>query len=268
MKRILCLILSMLCCLFLFTGCASKTAKLLVSTDFADSALLKQLMQAFHDETGYTIQLDAKSNTDVEKAVKKGDFEAALVMTQSAYTKLTSGEWIGGDVFYNTLYLIGPKNDPASVHNLGHYAVTDVLKHLSITGGKFVHPSLVTALGMQDVTMWLKVDTAATGSQRIIAADDGQQMIKAASDQSAYALTTRQNWAKFGAQYTNLKVLLSGIPGMMDQYTILAKKINTKPNAAQAFCQWMMGQKAKSIVQSFFEANATVPAFESNIPAQ
>ena len=65
-----------------------------------------------------------------------------------------------------------------------------------------------------------------------------------------------------------MKVLLSGIPGMMDQYVVLAKKIKDKPNAAQAFCQWMMGQKARSIIVAYMEPNANVPAFQSNLPAK
>ncbi len=268
MRRILCFLLTLPLCLLLFSGCASKTAKVLVRSEFADSALLSQLMQAFHDETGYTVKLDARDNDDVETAVKKGDFDAALVLTQSAYEKLGSGEFIGGNVFYNTLYLVGPANDPASVHSLGNFTASDVLKHLAITGFRFVHPSLLTPLGMQNVSMWLRVDATLNNNQYQIAADAAQAMLTLANSQGAYAFTTRQNWAQFGSQSTGLKVLLSGVPGMMDQYVVLAKKIKDKPNAAQAFCQWMMGQKARSIIVAYTEPNATVSAFQSNIPAQ
>jgi ABC-type tungstate transport system permease subunit len=272
MKRVLSMAIALLACLLL-TACGGKTAKLLVSTDFSNSALLKQLVDAFTKETGITLTLDAKSNADVEGAVKNGAFDAALVITQSATAKLTSGEWIGGAVFYNTLDLIGPKNDPASVHSLTHFAAKDVLKHLSMTSAtsttiKFVHPNLVTVLGMKDAELWLSVNAAATPSQFFSGDDDGQQMVQLANQQGAYAFITRQNWALYKSAGPNLTVLLSGIPGMMDQYTVLAKKISGNPNAAQSFCQWMMGQSARSIVLAYSEQGATVPAFESNIPAK
>ena len=122
MKRMLCFLLTLPLCLFLFSGCASKTAKVLVSSDFADSALLAQLMQAFHDETGYTVKLDAKDNNDAENAVKKGNFDAALLLTQSAYEKLGSGEFIGGNVFLQYLISRRPhkrscqRSQPGQLH--------------------------------------------------------------------------------------------------------------------------------------------------------
>lgn len=268
MKKVLCLIICIVLCVVALTGCGGKTAKVLVSSDFADSLLLSQLTSAFSEETGYKVKLVIKDNDEVEKAVSKGDFDAALCITTSAAEKLQSGEWIGGGVFFNTMYLIGPKNDPASVRHLGQYAIADVLKHITLTGFSFVHPSLITPLGLRDVAMWLKVDATQNEAQRIFAADSAEQLVQTANNQGAYAIVTRQNWAQYGASATNATVLLSGIPGLMDQYTVLAKQIEKKPDASQAFCQWMLGQKARSIIASYTENDSLVPAFESNIPVQ
>ncbi len=271
MKKFLCIFLCTLLLLMLVSGCGkNKVAKVLISEEIADSALVTQLTDAFTAQTGYKVDFIAQDRGNVERTLEKDDFDAALVITQNAADKLGSGEWIGGSVFFDTLCLIGPQNDPASARHLGEYAMRDILKHLTLTSFSFVHPSLVTPLGMKDVSLWLMVDATPDTEQFLLAQDAGQQMILLANEQGAYAITTREDWTRYGEEAGNLTVLLTGVAGITDQYTVLAKKIEEgkDPSAAQAFCQWMMGQDARNIIVNYREPDALTPVFESNIPAQ
>jgi ABC-type tungstate transport system permease subunit len=266
MKKILCLALCAIALLAVLTGCANKTAKLLVCDDFSKSPLLKQLTEAFRTETGYSVKLVVKNRKDIEKAVAKGDFETALVVTREAAQKLSDGSYIGGAVFYDSLYLIGPKGDPASARHLGQYAVTDVLRHIALTGFPYVHPNLITPLGARNIALWLSVDAAPNLENMTVAPDAGAEMIRIANEKGAYAIVTRQDWAVFGGGAPNLSVLNAGMPGMSDQYVVLAKKPGDKAGPSQAFVQWMMGQNARAIILAYVAPDTTVPAFESNIP--
>ncbi len=180
MKRMLCFLLCVLLLTAALSGCGkSKVAKVLVSKELADTALVAQLSDAFTAQTGYTVELVKKDRKEIEKALEKDDFDAALVIAQNT-EKLQSGEWIGGNVFFDTLYLVGPKNDPASAAHLSKYAISDVLKHLTLTGYTFVHPALITPLGMRDVSLWLMADATPETDQFILAQDAGQRLIQAA----------------------------------------------------------------------------------------
>jgi len=270
MRKSLILMLCALLTIAALAGCGKKKAKVMVSDALADSGLLAQLSEAFTAETGYTVEFESKNRAASEKALEKNDFDAALVITNNAAEKIGSGQWFGGPVFYDTLYLIGPQNDPASARHLGQYATRDILKHLTLTGFSFVHPNITTPLGIKDVSLWLMVDATPNEEQFLLAPDDAQQMIALANGQGAYALVDRAAWTQYGGEASNSAVLLSGIAGIMDQYTVLAKQIKEgeEPSAAQAFCQWMMGQSARNIVVNYREPDSAVAAYESNIPAQ
>lgn len=271
MKRFLSIFLCGVLLVAALSGCGkSKVAKVLINEELADSPLIAQLTEAFNTETGYTVELVTKNRTDVDAMVEKGEFDAALVITQNAAEKLQNGAYIGGRVFYDTMVLIGPKHDPASAAHLGGYAISDILKHLTLTGFTFVHPNLVTSLGMKDVSLWLKVEATPDAEQFVIAQDAGQQMIHLANEQGAYAITTRELWALNGEGEENLAVLLSGISGITDQYTVLAKPVEEgeDPSAAQAFCQWMVGQTARDIIVNYQTQDAAIPAYLSNIPEE
>ena len=268
MKKLLFLLLCALLIAIAVTGCA-QSAKVLISARLAESPLLGYLGEAFAQETGLKVEFEARDDAGIQSALADNQFEAALVLEGDAADKLAQGEWTGGKVFYDTLYLIGPEKDIACTQFMTQYPIGDILKQITLTSFAFAHPSPITPLGMRDIALWLAVDATPAEEQLLIATDDGQQLIHLASENEAYALISRDGWARYGGEVENLAVLLPTAQGITYQYVVLAAPVEEgkEPTPAQQFCQWMQGQTARTIVTQYKMPEAQVSAFESNVPA-
>lgn len=247
-----------------------QAAKITMTEELADSALFTELADAYRQETGQSIKADRKELSDIQAQVNDGKAECALApLPAETGDMISQGVYGGYPVFYDTMLIVGPKDDPARVKHLGKYKAQDVLKHLNLLGQTFVHPAKGTELQTR-INALLQQAGLEAGDWYVEAADDGVQMLQTAKDRGGYAFISRENWAAYGAQFPELEVLNQRLSGMVDQYYLIAK-----PNAkegetspANAFLEWMKGDTARNLVQAYKLENAQTPAFELNEPGE
>ena len=267
MKKRVLLCLGTLALAVMLAGCGGNTARVLVNESFAQTDLFTQLCQAFEQETGYKLSANKKNEEQITKALADSQFDAALVVTDTAAEPLNNGTWTGRALFYDTLLFVGPEKDLSCVSYLTQYSAADVLKHIALTGASFVHAPEGTELQTQEAALWSIAQTTPDAERYLAAGDDGQALLQTASEQGAYTLVTRQTWAQYGAQYEGLKVLNSKLPGIMEQYYILGKPAEEgqeEPTAAQTFVQWMQGDTARGLIAAYQSEGHATTDFEVN----
>ena len=252
---------------FIIGSCfGKKTAKVMMTQAMADSALFAQLAKAYKEETGQTAKAQAATEDELQAAVTEGKAGCILApFTPDINDTLETGAYQGAPVFYDTYLIVGPKEDPARVKHLGRYKAQDALKHLSLLEQTFVHPA--SGSGLQEKINGLLQQAGLTvGDWYVEAADDGQQMLQTAQEKKGYAFVSRENWAVYGGDVPELEVLNQRLVGMVDQYYLLAKPNEKEGEQSpdNAFLEWMKGDTARGIVDSYREEGRQTPPFQVN----
>lgn len=250
--------------LLAFTGCSSaKKAKIEIDEAMSEKGLIEMLAETFNNETDYTVTLKDKSSKDIASKLDSNKF-AGLIMLGDDTTAKTIQErgLTGGEFCYDTLVLVGPRSDKSGLAQLSNVSGPELLKHIALTKSNFVHAPADTALGKREAAMWASADLTPEGDWYLQASGDGKAVLDEALGKSAYALIDRQTFAENASNYDQLAVMQRGLSGMSERYFAIAPAIKEgkSENAAQAFANWLLSERAIELIGSY-NRKADEPAF-------
>ena len=244
-----------------FAKAAGEEEILLMATTTStdNTGLLEYLMPAFTEKTGIGIKW---ISTGTGKALKLGencDVDVLLVHApQAEIDFIDKGFGIDRrEIMYNDFVLIGPTDDPA---NISGKTVSEALQAVRSSSNIFVSRGDESGTHKMERALWQGADIP-TPEQETWYRQSGQGMlptITMAAELRGYTLTDRGTYIKYesaAAGKPSLVILVEGDTVLLNQYSVMPVNPKHCPSVkyekAQAFSDWMAGEKAQQLIGEF-----------------
>lgn len=242
--------------MLLGTTIQAETLRVAVTTSFENSGLAGVLLPQIKTDTGITVQLLVVGTGQAIRLGEAGDVDAILVHARAAEEAfVTQGHGMHRrEIMYNDFVVIGPKHDPAVVHQ----ADTIVTAFQAIEGAKpqFVSRGDDSGTHKAELALWAAADLSPEQFEswyKEVGAGMGAALNTAAG-LNAYVLSDRASWLNFGNK-ADLALLFAGDPALFNQYTYIPvsadKGAHIRHDAALRLEQWLTSDTAKGLIDDY-----------------
>ena len=126
--------------------------------------LMRELLPAFHQASGYEVQVIAVGTGKALRMGREGDVDVVLVHAPGAEKKFVDGGY-GVDrkgVMYNDFVIVGPQSDPAGVLASGD--ATDALRRVAAAKALFVSRGDDSGTHKKERGLWRSAGVVPAGS--------------------------------------------------------------------------------------------------------
>lgn len=253
-------------------ACAQKTPenpviRLSTTTSVNDSGLLPYLQPQFEADTGYTLEItSAGTGAAIEKG-RTGDADCLLVHAKASEEAFIEEGFATERIpfMYNYFVIAGPEGDPANV--AGCATAAEAFKAIAAAKCAFISRGDDSGTHKAELKIWTAAELSPDAAADAWYVSAGQGMgacITMAAEQRAYVLTDK---ATFLAHEMNesLKLLLEESDDMKNTYSMLAISpeawSDTNIDGANAFIEWMQGEKAQKLIAEYGVAEYGEPLF-------
>jgi tungstate transport system substrate-binding protein len=233
---------------------------LATTTSTKDSGLLDELLPAFEDETGYTVEVISVGSGEAIALGEQGEADVLLVHSPAAekeFVEAGHGDADGRiEVMYNDFLLVGPENDPAGI---GEEAGSDAIaafKAIYGTQSVFVSRADDSGTHKKELAIWEAAALSPSGEWYIEAAAGMGDVIAMADEKLGYTLSDRATWLNLSST-TELKLLCEKDPSgiLRNQYAVICvnpeKNENINEEGAKAFQNWLLGDEAQKMIGEY-----------------
>ncbi len=238
-------------------ACAADEMKLAVTTSFHNSGLSDVLLPEIKKDLGLEVQLLVVGTGQALRLGAAGDVDAILVHSKQAELDfVTQGNAPHRtEIMYNDFVLVGPSDDPAAVANAKH--IVEALTAIKTASHPFVSRGDESGTHKKERALWhaANEDPTTFPSDWYMAVGAGMgASLNAASGMSAYILSDRASWLKFGNK-GDLALLFAGDEALFNQYAYLPINAQTHPHvndkAAHALENWLISDRAKDLINGY-----------------
>ncbi|HEY7596621.1 MAG TPA: substrate-binding domain-containing protein [Actinophytocola sp.] len=265
-------VLAFLTVLFSLAACGSdqaagpsdgKSMILATTTSTQDSGLLDELLPAFTKDTGWQVKPLAVGSGQAIELGRRGEADVLLVHSPEAEEKFVA-EGTAGErrlVMHNDFVIVGPADDPAGIHGL---PAAEAMRKIATAKAGFVSRGDESGTHAREKQLWEEDQIVPSGQWYRSTGQGMGDTLRVASETSAYTLSDR---ATYLAQKENLslEVLSEGDEALLNVYHVIemTKRAGEKvqPDAAKAFADWMVGERAQKMIGDFGAEKFGQPLF-------
>ncbi|MDL2257762.1 ABC transporter substrate-binding protein [Eubacteriales bacterium OttesenSCG-928-K08] len=238
-------------------GPANPIIRLSTTTSVNDSGLLPYLQPEFEADTGYKLEItSAGTGAAIEKG-RTGDADALLVHSKSAEETFISEGFAAERIpfMYNYFVILGPADDPAGVGSAAN--ATEAFKAIAEGGFTFISRGDSSGTHNAENKIWAAAQIEPNPEKDSWYVSAGQGMgacITMAAEEQAYVLSDKATYLAHEMR-PQLNLLLERSDEMKNTYSMLAispdKWADTNIDGANAFIEWMQGEKATQLIDSY-----------------
>ena len=229
--------------------------RLSTTTSVNDSGLMTYLQPYFEQDTGYKLEItSAGTGAAIEKG-KTGDADILLVHAKSSEEDFIKAGYSKERIpfMYNYFIVAGPKEDPAGVKACTTAA--DAFKKIAGGNYTFISRGDKSGTNTAELNIWKAAALSPDPAKDTWYISAGQGMgacLNMAEEKQAYILTDK---ATFLTNKKTLENLLEKSDDMKNTYSMLIISTDKWPDTnvagAQAFVDWMTGDKGKQLINSY-----------------
>ena len=253
--------LMLLLCSGMLLSAAGLTAErsiiLASTTSTENSGLLGYLLPEFQREKAINVRVVAVGTGQAIRLARNGDADVLLVHHPASEQEFVDSGY-GVErlaVMYNDFVIVGPAADPAQIAGLAE--VDKALDRIRDTQSVFVSRGDDSGTHRRERDLWqyLGVDSSNLKAEWYREAGMGQgATLNIAAEMSAYTLSDRGTWIKFGNK-RDLALLVQGDPRLMNPYSVILVNPEQHPHvdasAGQAFIDWLRSPRAQELIASY-----------------
>jgi len=232
----------------------SKVIRLHTSTTTTNSGLMKQLIQNFEAQTGYTIKLSSFGSGRALRNAREGLADLVLVHAPIAEQSFVeAGFGIERTLLMqNNFILAGPSNDPANVSSTDN--VINAFRNIQKTNASFISRGDDSGTHKKELSIWKKTGIYPFGEWYIEMGMGMKDALNYASQENAYILVDRATWLTLQQDIKIAELLTSGARLNNPYHIILVnpKKVKTvNYKASKALRNWLISPVAQTLIKNF-----------------
>lgn len=235
------------------------------TTSVNDSGLLPYLQPTFEEDTGYTLEITSAGTGAAIKKGETGDADVLLVHAKDSEEEFVdAGYGVERISFmYNFFVIVGPADDPAGIAQCATAA--DAFKAIAESGSTFVSRGDDSGTNKKELKIWEAAGIEPSGQDWYVNVGDGMgATLTKAAEMGAYTLSDKGTFLSHAAKDT-LSILLGESDDMKNTYTLIAinpeKWPDTNIDGANAFIEWMTGEKASDLIANYGAEEYGEPLF-------
>ena len=247
------------------TAPSSDVLRISTTTSVNDSGLLPYLQPYFEEDTGLKMEVTSAGTGAAIKKGETGDADALLVHAKASEEEFVNAGFGVERVpfMYNFFVIVGPENDPAGVANCKTAA--DAFKAIADSGQKFVSRGDDSGTNKKELQIWEAAGVTPEGQDWYVNVGQGMgATLTQAAELQGYTLSDKGTFLSNDAK-NSLKILLGESDDMKNTYSMIAispeKWPDTNIEGANAFIEWMTGDKASELIAKYGEEEYGEPLF-------
>jgi tungstate transport system substrate-binding protein len=255
-------VLAFLTVLFSLAACGSGQAAapsdersliLATTTSTQDSGLLDELLPAFTDDTGWQVKPLAVGSGQAIELGRRGEADVLLVHSPEAEEEFVAEGDTGARrlVMHNDFVIVGPADDPAKIKGAPS---ADALRRIATAQAGFVSRGDDSGTHAREKKLWEATKTVPSGQWYHSSGQGMGATLRVASETSAYTLTDRATYLS-QKENLSLEVLSEGDKDLLNIYHVIEMTTRAgdkvQPDAAKAFADWMVGERAQKMIGEF-----------------
>ncbi|MGR5175234.1 substrate-binding domain-containing protein [Vibrio parahaemolyticus] len=228
--------------------------RLATTTSTYHSGLLDYLLPEFTAETGYQVDIIAAGTGKSLKMGENGDVDVVMTHAPKAEANFVDAGYgiEPRSVMYNDFVIVGPKTDPAQVHD--QKTINQVFANIAKTNAIFVSRGDDSGTHKKELHIWTQTRIEPDfGGYRSVGQGMGPTL-NMTSEMQGYTMTDRGTWLAYQAKL-DLEVLYEGDKQLFNPYQVIVVNpkryptLNTK--GARALSDWLVSEKGQSMINSY-----------------
>ena len=225
--------------------------------------LLQALGEAFDKKEGARlVWIKAGSGASL-KLLKNAQVDMIMVHAPDAVNKAITEGWAVNRTLIgsNEFYIVGPKNDPASIKIASSGA--DAYLKIANTQSKFISRGDNSGTHQKEMDIWKKTGITPNGSWYIVTNDFMTASLKKANAEDAYFMTDSSTWVAEKDIAPNLKIFYRGDPFLVNTYDALAAPVGATANRdiAVKFIQFVSSNEGQKIIRDYGKSKHREPLY-------
>lgn len=225
--------------------------------------LLQALGEAFDKKEGARlIWIKAGSGASL-KLLKNAQVDMIMVHAPDAVNKAIAEGWAVNRTLIgsNEFYIVGPKNDPASIKTASSGA--NAYSRIASTQSNFISRGDNSGTHQKEMDIWKKAGINPNGSWYIVTNDFMTASLKKANAEDAYFMTDSSTWVAEKDIAPNLQILYRGDPFLVNTYDALAAPAGATANRdiAVKFIQFVSSNEGQKIIRDYGKLKYKEPLY-------
>src|SRR4030042_5667398 len=252
-------------------SCKGKDAEIILATTTStyDSGLLDVLIPAFEEETGYKVKPIAVGTGEAITLGERGEADIILVHSREAEDKFVE-EGYGidrRDVMHNDYVIIGLEADPVNIKGL---TAVEAYRAVSENEALFVSRSDDSGTNKKEIEIWEEAGIAPHSDWYIESGQGMGETLRIADEKQAYTMSDRGTYLS-QRDSLSLVILVEGDQILFNPYGVIPvnpekhKDININYEGAQAFADFITGERGQAIIKEFGMEKYGQPLFYPDV---
>jgi len=250
------------------TSChrAERPARIILATTTSveDTGLLQELVPAFEQMfPQYRVQYTAVGSGQALELGRRGDADALIVHSPDDETTFMA-DGFGIDrrkVMYNEFVLLGPATDPAGVRGVA--GIVEAFRRIAAAEAPFISRGDQSGTHRREQSVWKTAGIEPAGAWYAEAGVGMGEALGVASERQAYILTDIATYLYMRGGL-DLTLLTRGDPLLVNQYSVIRCSKAANPAGAAAFADWLVSDRAQSIIRDFGRDPVGEPLYVPN----
>jgi tungstate transport system substrate-binding protein len=215
--------------------------------------LLQALGEAFDKKEGARlIWIKAGSGASLN-LLKTGQVDMIMVHAPDAVNKAIADGWASNRTLIgsNEFYIVGPKNDPASIQTSNSGA--DAYAKIANAKANFISRGDKSGTHQKEMDIWKKAGITPEGNWYIVTNDFMTASLKKANAENAYFMTDSSTWVAEKEAAPRLLILYRGDKYLVNTYDALAAPAGATANRdiAVKFIQFVASDEGQAIIRNY-----------------
>jgi tungstate transport system substrate-binding protein len=231
-----------------------KTLRLATTTSTDNSGLLKSILPAFEQASGYKVQVIAVGTGKALRMGQDGDADVLLVHAPAAEEKFMTGDHGVNRryVMYNDFIIVGPKSDPAGIS--GTKDAKTALEKIARTHSVFISRGDDSGTNKKEKELWKESGINPQGDWYKAAGQGMSKVLLMSDELHGYTLVDRATWLAMQNK-VGLQIAVQGEQQLFNPYHIIAVNPARYPDVnytgAMALISWITSIEGQSHIAQF-----------------
>jgi len=228
--------------------------RMATTTSTENSGLLGVILPVLEPALDLKVHVIAVGTGKALEVGRRGDVDVVMVHARPAEDAFVAAGYgvARHEVMYNDFIIVGPEDDPASVHGLQD--ARKALEKIAAAGVTFVSRGDDSGTHKKELAIWQQAGREPGGRWYREVGQGMGKTLQIAGEMQAYTLVDRGTWLAYRKNIP-LKLMVAGGAGLKNSYGIIAVNPERFPDvnyaSVQRLIDWFASAEAHALIAGY-----------------